>query len=113
MKGLIIIGGIWWRWMPGRHSGMALYPFILLRHPESSDRLLRHERIHLRQQLELLILPFYMWYFLEYLIHRANGLSHDAAYRSISFEREAFTHDWDADYLAERSLWSFRKYLRR
>jgi hypothetical protein len=25
-----------------------------------------HEKIHLRQQLELLVLPFYVWYIIEF-----------------------------------------------
>ena len=51
-------------------DGMALFPFILVRRPNPSLTLLNHERIHLRQQAELGVLPFYVWYVLEYLIRR-------------------------------------------
>jgi hypothetical protein len=112
MRGLLVVGGFWWRWMPGQYVGMALLPFILLRRPDPPEQLLCHERIHLRQQMELLILPFYVWYLSEYALHRLRGRDHDTAYRSISFEREAFAHDHEADYLTGRPLWSFRKYLR-
>lgn len=90
---------------------MALWPFILLAMPRPSARLLNHERIHLRQQLELLILPFYVWYGLEYLWRRLRSGSHDAAYRAISFEREAYAHDADPGYLRRRRFWAFLKYI--
>ena len=50
---------------------MAIFPFILV-HRSSipvGEKLLNHERIHLQQQLELLIIPFYIWYGLEYLFY--------------------------------------------
>lgn len=90
-----------------RVNGMALFPFILVREGNPSDRLLNHERIHHRQQLELLILPFYAWYLLEYLWHRLRGLGHHAAYLAIRFEREAYRHDGDVTYLSRRKLWAF------
>lgn len=94
-----------------RANGMALYPFILVKRKNPSATLLNHERIHLRQQLELLILPFYVWYVLEYLWHRLRGLKHYTAYRRISFEQEAFKHDQDLRYLRTRKRWAFVRYL--
>jgi len=93
-------------------SGMALFPFILLRKKDlpHTPRLLNHERIHLRQQLELLILPFYLWYFFAYLFHRAGGNNHSAAYRSIIFEREAYANEGDPEYLKKRKFWGFLEY---
>jgi hypothetical protein len=97
--------------LPAR--GMALFPFILIKYPDdrTDERLLRHERIHLRQQLELLIIPFYLWYLLEYLWHRFRGLGHFSAYMRISFEQEAYQHDWDTQYLRRRKWGSFLKYV--
>ena len=92
-------------------DGMALFPFILVRQSQPGPVLLNHERIHLRQQAELGILPFYVWYGLEYVVGRIRGKKHDQAYRSISFEREAFTNETDLNYLKKRRLWSFRRYL--
>ena len=60
-------------------NGMALWPFILVQRGNPSARLLNHERIHHRQQLEMLLLPFYVWYVLEYAYHRLRGLDHYAA----------------------------------
>ena len=90
-----------------RVNGMALFPFILVQKGKPSARLLNHERIHHRQQLELLILPFYVWYLLEYAWHRLRGLNHHAAYLAIRFEREAYRHDGEADYLKRRKWWAF------
>jgi hypothetical protein len=90
-----------------RVNGMALFPFILVQRPNPSARLINHERIHHRQQLELLILPFYVWYLLEYGYHRLRGLPHDDAYRAIRFEREAYRHDGEPDYLKRRRFWAF------
>lgn len=88
---------------------ITLYPFILLgfRQDEKNQRLLNHEKIHLRQQKELLVVPFYLWYLLEYLIGRIKGKGHYQAYRNIIFEREAYTYEADYNYLLQRSAFAF------
>lgn len=110
MKGCLITGGPWWKLIPSHYQGMALFPFVLVRSPNPSDRLLRHERIHLQQQLELAVLPFYLWYLVEYFWFRLQGYSHQRAYRKIRFEREAFACDDDPGYLHHRSLWAFMSF---
>ena len=94
---------------------MALFPFVLIKykHYAHNERLLNHEQIHLRQQLELLIVPFYIWYLTEYLILRLKGLNHKQAYYNISFEKEAYDREYDLDYLLYRPVWNFRKYLKK
>ncbi len=94
-------------------DGMALFPFILVRHRHPGPTLLNHERIHLRQQMELGVIPFYLWYLTEYLIRRIQYRDHYTAYRHISFEREAFANDQDLNYLSTRPRWEFRRYLTR
>jgi hypothetical protein len=39
-------------------NGIALFPFIFIRKPEDKENniLINHEKIHLRQQLEMLII---------------------------------------------------------
>ncbi|CCH52050.1 hypothetical protein BN8_01023 [Fibrisoma limi BUZ 3] len=93
-------------------DGMALFPFILVRRPDPGPTLLNHERIHLRQQLELGIVPFYLWYGIEYLIRRWQYRDHYTAYRNISFEREAFSNERDLQYLTTRTWFAFSQYLR-
>lgn len=94
-----------------RADGMALFPFILVRQPNPGPTLLNHERIHLRQQAELGILPFYLWYILEYLIRWFHYRDHYQAYRNISFEREAFANDQNLTYLKKRPFWGFWRYV--
>ena len=96
-------------------AGIALFPFVILKDSykrlESSartQRIIRHESIHIKQQLELLVLPFYVWYFVEWFI-RLFGKG--SAYRNISFEREAKANENDNQYLKTRKLFSFLKYI--
>ncbi len=70
---------------------------------------MNHERIHLRQQVELLIIPFYLWYVLEYVFYRLKGYSQEKAYRSICFEREAYQFENDLEYLRKRPFAAFLK----
>jgi hypothetical protein len=93
---------------------MALYPFILLAHPHdrANRSLMNHERIHLRQQAELLVLPFYVFYLAHYFLNLARLGQHDQAYRQICFEREAYAHDADLGYLAKRKTWAFLGHLK-
>lgn len=87
---------------------MALFPFILLRKTgaDTDPVILNHERIHLRQQLELLILPFYLIYLLHYFFLLLRFRNHEKAYRNIVFEREAYTHEGDPTYLSKRRWWA-------
>ena len=93
-------------------AGITLFPFVLIApHVPFSRRLFIHERIHLRQQAELLVLPFYFLYLLEYIFGRLRKKSHYQAYRAISFEREAYENDRNSFYLYQRKPWSWVKYL--
>ncbi|MBS1622633.1 MAG: hypothetical protein JST83_01340 [Bacteroidetes bacterium] len=85
-------------------SGMALWPFVLIRDREgfTDASLLRHERIHFRQQLELLILPFYLLYVLNYAVNVLRYKNGEKAYREILFECEAYAMDTREDYLKQR-----------
>jgi hypothetical protein len=100
-----------------RVLGLALYPCIILRDDIPDGPLKRgiilHEKIHLRQQLELIILPFYLWYLAEYCAGRLRGRDHYRAVIGISFEREADAHMNDIDYLRTRRFFAFLKYLKK
>ena len=67
-----------------------------------SDHVLRHELIHCQQQLEWLYLPFYLLYVGEWLWHLVRLRDRDKAYRAISFEREAYRHQYETAYLKHR-----------
>lgn len=92
---------------------MAVYPFILLKDKSLREdlRLLNHEKIHLRQQLDMLVFPFYIWYFSEYFIRLIQYKNGSEAYLNISFEREAYRNEGNPDYLKNRRWFGFLKYL--
>ena len=94
--------------------GLTLWPLIILKHDQlkADSVLLNHERIHLRQQLELFVLPFFLWYLVEWFIGLVKYRNSYLAYQNISFEREAYTHDTDLSYLKHRRPWRFLRYLR-
>jgi len=99
--------------IPKGFRGLTLFPFVIIRNflDKENRVLLNHEKIHIRQQLELLILPFFLFYFLEYLVRLIQFKDRNKAYRNISFEREAYANESDFSYLQHRSLWRFRKYI--
>lgn len=96
-------------------SGITLFPFIFLRHATDKKNkvLVNHEKIHIRQQVELLVVFFYLWYLAEYFYWYFTLKDSFLAYRYISFEREAFAKETDFGYLRKRKFWSFLKYFGR
>ncbi|WP_437398515.1 hypothetical protein [Flagellimonas lutimaris] len=97
------------------YVGLSLWPFIILKEDslKTDEVLINHERIHLKQQQELLILPFYMLYISEWLFRTVLYLDSYRAYQNISFEREAYANEKDMQYLAKRKTFGFLQYLTR
>lgn len=86
-------------------TAMTVYPFIFARR-EMDDVCLRHEAIHAMQQRELLLLPFFIIYVLEWLVRLAVCRDSRRAYRSVSFEREAYGHQMEVGYRRRRfAMW--------
>jgi hypothetical protein len=99
--------------IPKGYRGLALFPFVFVKYSldKKNPVFVNHERIHLRQQLELLIIPFFVLYFLEFFLRLIQYRNVDLAYRNISFEREAYANEKDLDYLKNRFLWRFIKFI--
>lgn len=99
--------------IPKGFRGLTTFPFIFIRYPADKENFVfvNHEKIHLRQQLELLILPFFIWYFFEYVFRLIQYKNRNLAYRNISFEREAYSKESDLGYLKKRAIFSFASYL--
>ncbi|WP_435133480.1 hypothetical protein [Formosa sp. A9] len=99
--------------IPRGYLGITLYPFVLLKDEglKTNKVLMNHERIHLRQQLELLVIPFYVFYCIEFCMRLIQYKHWNLAYRNISFEREAYTNEKDLNYVRQRSWFSFLKYV--
>lgn len=97
--------------------GITIFPFIILKSKydkfeylsDERDITINHECIHIAQQKELLIIPFFILYFVEWFIklfkYGAN------AYYNISFEREAFSNQNNLEYFNSRKMFSSFKYI--
>ena len=70
------------------------------------EKIINHERIHTAQQRELLFVPFYVAYIVEWVVRLLKERNFYAAYRSISFEREAYAHGDNLNYLASRKMYA-------
>lgn len=100
--------------VPKGYTGITIYPFVFLKTKKLKNDvvLINHEKIHLRQQIELLIIPFYIVYLIEFLIRLIQYKKWYVAYRNISFEREAYRNENDLNYLKSRPFLAFIKYCR-
>ncbi|MGH2665670.1 hypothetical protein [Flavobacterium sp.] len=98
---------------PKGFRGITLFPFIILvnRKDREDAVMLNHERIHISQQIEMLVIPFFFWYGTEFLFRWIQYKDKHLAYRNISFEREAYANEKNLSYLKQRSFWSSFKYL--
>ena len=96
---------------PKGYSAIMLFGVIFVRTGvELSPRTIRHEKIHKKQMIEMLIFFFYLWYCLEFLVRLCMYRNRKEAYRNISFEREAYANDNADPY--ERKAFAWIKYLR-
>ncbi len=114
MKGKVIVSPRFFKiFMAPWVSGIALFPFILVKSKPLSenDVLINHEKIHIQQQKEMLVIFFYIWYGLEYLFRWIQTGSKLEAYKNISFEREAYAHQHDLTYTCHRRFWAHLRWL--
>lgn len=96
-------------------GGIALFPFVILREKYRDSKedywrtrnlqVINHESIHFQQALELLVIPFYILYVLEWFVKLF--IYRSKAYENISFEREAYAHDGDLNYLSHRKRYNW------
>ena len=94
------------------YEAMTVWPFIFIRKGcDIDEKDLRHERIHGRQQLEMLILPFFLWYGIEWLIRLILYRNRDDAYYNISFEQDAYMHQYNIGYPKNYRWYEWVKYV--
>ncbi|MCC9041750.1 hypothetical protein LNQ81_03415 [Myroides sp. M-43] len=95
--------------VPEGFDGITLYPFIFLKSKDSKNNLylVNHERIHLHQQAELLIVFFYLWYLMSFFYYYLRLRSVKLAYKEVIFEREAYQNEHNLEYLKTRKFFSF------
>lgn len=64
---------------------------------------INHEKIHTAQMRELAYVFFYVFYLIEWVGRLFQHKFHSKeAYRNISFEKEAYGHEFDLNYLEGR-----------
>lgn len=77
------------------------------------EKIINHEKIHTRQEKEMLFIPFYIFYVVEWLIKLTKYKNRHKAYMNISFEREAYKNGDDLTYLKRRKPYAWTKFLRK
>ena len=99
--------------MPKGYIGLTIFPFVFLKYKalKTNAVLINHEKIHLRQQIELLIIPFFIIYGIEFLVRLIQYKTWKLAYRNISFEREAYENELNLEVLKTRRFWNFIYYF--
>jgi len=97
------------RVLPKNISGITLAPFGIFYRTFLTPTSENHEKIHWKQQVEMLIIPFFLWYFIEWVLKlKRYGTT---AYYQISFEKEAYGYQRDYKYLITRKHYVWIKLL--
>lgn len=84
-------------------SVVNLFGVLFTRVQRLSRRIINHEGIHTVQMKELGYIGFYIIYLLEWLYRLVTTKN---AYRSISFEREAYANESNPNYLKTRKKYA-------
>lgn len=118
-------------------KAVTIWPLIFARKSAKwlKDYEENHEKIHLRQQLEVLIVSavilaalilifgwswwwlllslgvYYAWYGLEWLLRLAVRHDTHLAYKNIAFEQEAYLNQNDMTYLGNRKAFAWIEYV--
>ncbi len=97
------------RIVPKGFDGITLFPFIFLvsENLKRNKVIINHEKMHIRQQAELLVVFFYLIYGIDYLIKLIKYKDKHKAYRNIIFEREAYENQYDLEYLKKRKWFAY------
>lgn len=90
--------------VPKGKAAITLWPFIFLKyHAYNSPELINHEKIHLQQQAETLVIPFYAFYVLNFIFNILT--MNKLPYRRLQAEKEAYANQDNLEYLKTRKRW--------
>jgi hypothetical protein len=96
------------------YTGLSFFIFIWISKLTNDEvKLVRHEKIHFLQQVEMLFVFHWFLYGLFYIVSRSKGHGHFVAYRYNPFEIEAFENEKDVNYLKERKPFAWINYVRQ
>lgn len=94
------------------YKAINLFGVIFARNGSTiNDVTINHESIHTKQMQEMLYIPFYIWYVLEWLVKLMLYRNTWLAYRRISFEAEAYINQYDENYLKNRKHFAWFKHI--
>lgn len=97
------------------YIAMTVFPWVFIRKDlaqKYTPTANRHETTHGYQQLECLWLLFFIWYVVEWLIKiPICYFANKDAYKSISFEQEAYYTQGQVDYNKNRKHYAWMKYI--
>ena len=89
------------------YKAINIFGIVFVRRCVAIDsKTLNHEYIHTAQMKEMLYIFFYLWYVVEWIIRlflKGN------AYRNISFEREAYSNEFNYSYINGRKKYAWFK----
>lgn len=96
---------------------IVIYPFIFIINEKNIpsegaynyERIINHERIHCEQYKELLIIGFYIIYLLEFIYNLFKYRNVKNAYLNISLEKEAYSNDYNYEYIKNRLKYAWFK----
>ena len=80
---------------------------IIITCEKLSKESLNHELIHTAQAKELLYVLFYIWYIAEWSVLVLKYRNWMKAYYNIRFEKEAYAHQNDMEYLIRRKHYCY------
>ncbi len=95
--------------VPKGYNGITLYPFIFFKSEEHKEnkQIVNHEKIHIEQQKELLVVFFFLIYVLHFVWNYFKFRNWDKAYRNIIFEKEAYGNERNLTYLKTRKRYAY------
>lgn len=100
------------KFFPQGYKAITIGPFIITKSNTVLDPIdIQHEGIHWAQEKEMLIIPFFLWYVIEFFIRLIIYRDWNKAYKNISFEQEAYSNQEDSEYIKNRKYYNWIKYL--
>ena len=97
------------------YMAITFYPFVFIKLAKAgkyTPTMNRHEITHAHQQIEMAWILFFLFYIVEWMIKIPVCLfDFDKAYRSISFEQEAYYNQGNVNYNKERKHYAWVKYI--
>ena len=97
------------KYIPNPIRAIAIWPFVFFRTEALSEEavLINHEKIHLEQQKETLLVPFFVIYVIQGMVNFIKGDNPYLAYRNTSAEKEAWDNEDSGNYLSIRKRYKW------